>query len=95
MLHMLWSGTLILSYLHNIFFIEYCTVFVNVMKLNLIGCFEETDVNVLTKKSHEMYFPSVGRCQEVCLASNYSVFGLQVTLSVCQLVFTNKTLSLI
>lgn len=55
----------------------------------VIGCFEETAVNTVTKKSHEMYFPSAGRCQEVCLASNYSVFGVQVTLSVCQQVFTS------
>lgn len=48
----------------------------------VIGCFEESVVNTLTKKSHEMYFPSAGRCQEVCLASNYSVFGVQVKLSV-------------
>lgn len=56
----------------------------------VIGCFEESSVNTLTKKSYQMQFPSVGRCQEVCLATNYSVFGVQVTLSVCQLVFTNN-----
>lgn len=55
----------------------------------VIGCFEERVVNTLTKKSNEMYFPSAGRCQEVCLASNYSVFGVQVTLSVCQQVLTS------
>lgn len=38
-----------------------------------------------------MDFPTAGLCQEVCLASNLSTFGVQVTLSVCHdhLVFTN------
>lgn len=56
--------------------------------LFVIGCYEESAVNTGTKKSYEMYFPSAGLCQEVCFASSYSVFGVQVTLLVCQLVFT-------
>nr|XP_034315822.1 uncharacterized protein LOC109618528 [Crassostrea gigas] len=51
--------------------------------IKIIGCFEETSVNPLIKKSYDMYFPSVGRCQEVCLASNYSVFGVQLNKCVC------------
>nr|XP_034315831.1 uncharacterized protein LOC117685513 [Crassostrea gigas] len=51
--------------------------------IKIIGCFEESVVNTLTKKSHEMYFPSAGRCQEVCLASNFSVFGVQFNTCVC------------
>lgn len=86
--------TIIISYLFLGFFsktfywFSECNAIIYLIKF-VIGCFEESVVNTLTKKSHEMYFPSAGRCQEVCLASNYSVFGVQVTLSVCQLVFTN------
>uniref|UniRef100_A0A8W8MJL3 C-type lectin domain-containing protein n=1 Tax=Magallana gigas TaxID=29159 RepID=A0A8W8MJL3_MAGGI len=46
--------------------------------IKIIGCFEETAVNTLEQISYEMHFPSAGLCQEVCLESNYFVFGLQV-----------------
>nr|XP_034315823.1 uncharacterized protein LOC117685508 [Crassostrea gigas]XP_034315824.1 uncharacterized protein LOC117685508 [Crassostrea gigas] len=51
--------------------------------IKIIGCFEETAVNTLKQKSYEMHFPSAGLCQEVCLVSNYSVFGLQLKQCVC------------
>lgn len=47
----------------------------------VIGCFEETVLNTFTRKSCEMDFPTAGLCQEVCLTSNYSLFGLQVMFS--------------
>ncbi|XP_052677116.1 uncharacterized protein LOC128158361 isoform X2 [Crassostrea angulata] len=51
--------------------------------IKIIGCFEESSVNSFTKKSYRMHFPSAGRCQEVCLTSNYSVFGVQGNRCVC------------
>ncbi|XP_052679969.1 uncharacterized protein LOC128160652 isoform X3 [Crassostrea angulata] len=51
--------------------------------IKIIGCFEETAVNTLEQISYEMHFPSAGLCQEVCLESNYFVFGLQLKKCVC------------
>nr|XP_034307796.1 uncharacterized protein LOC117683089 [Crassostrea gigas] len=51
--------------------------------IKMIGCYEETAINPLTKKSYHMYFSSAGRCQEVCHSSNYFVFGVQFNKCVC------------
>nr|XP_034307352.1 uncharacterized protein LOC117682889 [Crassostrea gigas] len=51
--------------------------------IKIIGCYEESAVNTVTRKSYEMYFPSAGLCQEICFASSYSVFGVQLKKCVC------------
>lgn len=51
--------------------------------IQIIGCFEETDVKRLTRETYSVYFPSAGLCQEVCLNSNALVFGLKSNVCAC------------
>uniref|UniRef100_A0A8W8LWS0 WSC domain-containing protein n=1 Tax=Magallana gigas TaxID=29159 RepID=A0A8W8LWS0_MAGGI len=54
----------------------------NVMELHQVS-HRRIGQTLIGNTSYDMYFPSAGRCQEVCLESNYFVFGVQVNRCVC------------